>query len=253
MIDTRVIPSLLLKGKGFVKTERFKNPRYLGDPINILKIFNEKEAHELAILDITATIEGRKPNFSYLSEIAEECFMPIAYGGGIISVEDIRRILSIGFEKVVINTSALQQPELIKQASSIFGSQSIVVSIDAKKNFLGKYEVYSRGGTQKTKNQPAEFACLMESMGAGEILINSIDRDGTMSGYDVPLIKSVADAVSIPVLACGGAGTLQDFYNAVHLGGASAVVAGSMFVFHGKHRAVLISFPEDSRLKEYID
>lgn len=253
MIDTRVIPCLLLKGKGFVKTEGFKNPRYLGDPINILKIFNEKEAHELVILDIAATIEGRRPNFSFLSEIAGECFMPLAYGGGIISVEDIRNILSIGFEKVVINTSAHQHPELIKQASKIFGSQSIAVSIDAKKNLLGRHEVYSRGGTQKTKKQPGEFASQMEAMGAGEILINSIDRDGTMSGYDVPLIKSISDVVSIPVLACGGAGNLQDFSNAIHVGGASAVVAGSMFVFHGKHRAVLISFPDDSRLKEYID
>lgn len=253
MIDTRVIPCLLLKGKGFFKTQKFKDPRYLGDPINVLKIFNEKEAHEIVILDITATIEGRKPNFSFLSEMAGECFMPLAYGGGITSIEEIKQILSIGFEKVIINSSAYLQPELIRQASSIFGSQSIVISIDAKKNLLGRYDVYIKDGTHKTKNRPDEFAIQMESMGAGEILITSIEQDGTMSGYDVPLIKIISDAVSIPVLACGGAGSLQDFSNAINIGKASAVVAGSMFVFHGKQRGVLISFPEDSKLRQYID
>jgi len=253
MIDTRVIPCLLLKGRGFVKTKKFENPRYLGDPINILKIFNEKEAHELVILDITATIERRKPNFSYLSEMAGECFMPLAYGGGITSVEDIKRILSIGFEKVVINSSAYRKPKLIKQASNIFGSQSIVVSIDAKKDILGRYDVYTRSGTHSTKNRPNEFAIQMETMGAGEILITSIERDGTMSGYDIPLIKSISNAVSVPVLSCGGAGNLHDFSNAIKQGGASAVVAGSMFVFHGKQRGILISFPDDAKLRAYIE
>jgi cyclase len=252
MINTRVIPCLLLKDRGLVKTERFKNPRYLGDPLNIAKIFNEKEAHELVILDIAATIEGRKPNFTYLSKVAEECFMPLVYGGGITCIEDIKHVLSIGFEKVMVNTSAYKNPELIKRASSIFGSQSIAVSIDAKKNLIGRYEVYINSGTHKIKVAPAELAERVESMGAGEILINSIDRDGTMAGYDIPLIRNITGSVSIPVIACGGAGSLQDFSNAIKLGRASAVAAGSIFVFHGKQRGVLISFPEDKRLREYI-
>jgi len=253
MIKTRVIPVLLLKGKGLVKTERFENPKYLGDPINIVKIFNEKEAHELVLLDIYATTENRPPQFNYIQDIASECFMPLGYGGGIKTLGHIKKILALGFEKVVLNSIAVENPEFVGQASDMFGSQSIVISIDVKKEPFGKYEVYIRNGKIATQRNSIDFAKQMEQMGAGEILLNSIDRDGTMSGYDIELIKSVSTSVSIPVLACGGASCLRDFSDAVKLGGASAVVAGSMFVFHGKHRAVLISFPDSERLKEYLE
>jgi cyclase len=252
MIRTRVIPCLLLKGKGLVKTERFQIPRYLGDPINIVRIFNEKEAHEILLLDIMATIEGRKPNFQYLREIASECFMPLAYGGGIATIEDIKNAFTIGFEKVIINAAAVKNPELIRKAADTFGSQSIVVSMDVKSLMHDRYEVCILNGTKGTKKDPAAHAVQMEKMGAGEIMVTSIDRDGTMSGYDIQLIRSVSSAVNLPVLACGGAGTLQDFSDAVKNGSASGVVAGSILVFHGKHRAVLISFPSDAELSRYL-
>lgn len=252
MIKTRVIPCLLLKGKGLVKTERFGNPRYLGDPINIVKIFNEKEAHEIAILDIMATAEGSGPNIDYLKDIASEAFMPLAYGGGVRNIEDIRRIFNTGFEKVIINTAAFNNPRLIEEASAQFGIQSIVVSMDAKRTFIGKYEVFLQNGRLGTKISPAAHAKEMERRGAGEILVTSIDREGTMSGYDLELIKSVSSVVDIPVLANGGAGELQHFAQAVQAGGASGVVAGSMFVFHGKHRGVLISFPDERELSKHL-
>lgn len=253
MIKTRIIPCLLLKGKGLVKTVKFVEPKYLGDPMNIVKIFNEKEAHEIILLDIMATAEGRRPNFPFLQEIASECFMPLAYGGGISSIEDASTAFKVGFEKVIINSAAVRNQELIKKASQDFGSQSVVVSFDVKRSFLGKYEIFIQNGTRGTKLDPVEHAKRMELMGAGELMVTSIDRDGTMSGYDIPLVKSVSEAVNVPVLASGGAGTLKDFGEAVKLGGASGVVAGSMFVFHGKHRAVLISFPSDQELKKHLD
>ncbi len=248
MISVRVIPCLLLKHTGFVKTTRFSDPVYLGDPINIVKIFNDKEVDELSILDITATAENRKPSFDLLSDIANNCFMPMSYGGGITDIDDIRRVLGIGFEKVVICTSAVVRPDFIERAAGIVGSQSIVIAIDVKKNRLGKYEVRSHSGRERTKLDPTAFARRMEQMGAGEILLTSIDRDGTMAGYDIELIRMVSDAVSIPVVACGGAGKVADFTEAVRSGGASAVAAGSLFVFHGRRRAVLVNFPTRQEL-----
>ncbi|MCX6654428.1 MAG: AglZ/HisF2 family acetamidino modification protein [Candidatus Bathyarchaeota archaeon] len=251
MIKTRVIPCLLLKNHGFYKTIDFKNPRYLGDPINIVKLFNDKEAYELAILDITATVEGKEPDFNYLAEIASECFMPIGYGGGIRNVQDIQRLLSIGFEKVIINTEAVRQPELIKKSSNQFGAQSIVVSIDVKKEGNGKHVVYINGGRERTGLDPVEHAKNMERNGAGEILLTSIDRDGMMNGYDLDLIRMVSNSVGIPLLACGGAGRIEHFGEAVK-SGASAVVAGSLFVYYGKHKAVLVNFPETRKLEEQL-
>jgi len=253
VIKTRVIPCLLLKGKGLVKTEKFQNPRYLGDPMNIVKIFNEKEAHEIILLDIMATGENRKPNFQYMADVASECFMPLACGGGISSIEDIKSAFRIGFEKAIINTAAVRDPEFVRKAADMFGSQSIVVSIDVKRSMMGKYEVYVHNGTKGTKKDVVEHAVQMQRMGAGEIMVNSIDRDGTMAGYDIDLVKKVSSAVDVPVLASGGAGTLQDFSDAIKKGGASGVVAGSFFVFHGKHRAVLISFPTDKELNGYLE
>lgn len=248
-INTRVIPCLLLKHTGFVKTTRFRDPVYLGDPINIVKIFNDKEVDELSILDITATTENRKPSFGLLSDIANNCFMPLSYGGGVTDIEDIRRIFGIGFEKVVICTNAVVQPDFIERASRVAGNQSIVVAIDVKKSRLGKYKVRSHSGGERTKLDPVTFARRMEQMGAGEILLTAIDRDGTMAGYDIELIRTVSDAVSIPVVACGGAGKVEDFTEAVQDGRASAVAAGSLFVFHGRRRAVLVNFPSRQELE----
>jgi imidazole glycerol-phosphate synthase subunit HisF len=243
MLKIRIIPALLLRNQGLVKTTNFKDPKYVGDPINAVRIFNEKEVDELIFLDITATIEKRKPNFKVIADIAGECFMPFGYGGGVKDLDDIKTLFSIGAEKVVINSYAIENPHFIRDAAERFGNQSIVVSIDARRSILGKYKVYTRGGRVATKYDPVTLGKLMEEMGAGEIILTSIDRDGTMKGYDLDLIKMVAGSLSIPVVACGGAHTIQDFKDAVCRGGASAVSAGSMFVFQGKHRAVLISYP----------
>ena len=221
----------------------------MGDPINAVRIFNEKEVDELVVLDIAATIEQRPPNLQLISEMASECFMPLAYGGGIRSLEHLQSIFSLGVEKVVINSEAAARPAFVQDAARKFGSQSVIVSIDVKRKWFGGYEIRTRAGRQGTGLDPVRFVCDMESAGAGEIFLNSIDRDGTMRGYDLDLIRAVSRAVSIPVIACGGAGTLADFAAAVTQGGASAVAAGSMFVFHGKHRAVLINYPSRRALE----
>jgi cyclase len=250
MLRTRVIPCLLLRNRGLVKTVRFKDPIYLGDPINIVKIFNDKEVDELMFLDITATAENREPEFRLISEIASECFMPFGYGGGIRSLKDIRSILSLGVEKVSMNSYAVENPSFVRSAADLVGRQSIVISLDVKKHPSGQYEVFIFGGRKPTGLDPIRFAIEMEKMGAGEILLNSIDRDGTMVGYDLDLIQSVTKSVSIPVIACGGAGKLEDFADAVKRGGASAAAAGSLFVFQGRLRGVLINFPTPKDLQE---
>lgn len=244
------MPCLLLKGLGLVKTVQFKDSKYVGDPRNAVKIFNEKEVDELILLDIEATVENRRPQFELLHEIVGEAFMPIAYGGGVRTVHDFRTILALGVEKIVLSTYAVENPQFIKEASNRFGSQSVVVCIDVKKEVSGRYVVYTQGGRHRTGSDPVTVATQMEDMGAGELVVNSIDRDGTMAGFDLGVIKSVTTAVNIPVIACGGAGKIQDFVEAVKIGGASAVAAGSLFVFHGKHRAVLISYPEQAVLKQ---
>jgi len=252
MLKTRVIPSLLVQGSGLVKTVGFRNPRYVGDPINAVRIFNEKEVDELVVLDITATVEQRPPNLRLISELASECFMPLAYGGGIRSLEQLDRIFSLGVEKVVINSEAVARPAFIEEAAARFGNQSLIVSIDVKKKLLGGYETRTRAGRFGTGLEPARLARDMESAGAGEILLNSIDRDGTMQGYDLALVRAVSQSVNIPVIACGGAGSLADLSAAVKEGGASAVAAGSMFVFHGKHQAVLINYPSIAELEQVL-
>ncbi|PIW30997.1 MAG: imidazole glycerol phosphate synthase subunit HisF [Rhodospirillales bacterium CG15_BIG_FIL_POST_REV_8_21_14_020_66_15] len=244
----RVIPVLLLRGRGLYKTVKFKDPVYVGDPMNTVRLFNEKEANELVVLDIGATAEGRGPNFDFLEDLASECFMPFAYGGGITSVEQIKKLFFLGAEKAVINAQAFDRPGLIDEAARLFGSQSVVVSIDAKRRMLGAYDVCTHNGTKARRRRPAEFAREMESRGAGEILINAIDRDGTMTGYDLELVREVSEAVSVPVVACGGAGRPQDFRAAV-AAGAAAVSAGAYFVFQGKHRAVLVSYPSEDELR----
>lgn len=250
MLQTRVIPCLLVQNERLVKTVRFKNPSYVGDPVNAIKIYNEKEVDELILVDISATVERRPPSFKLIEQVASECFMPLCYGGGVRTPEEIRQIQTLGVEKVAINSHAVEDPSFIREASDRFGSQSIVLSMDVKKTLWGKYLVHTHGGRKTTKLEPVEFAQEMEAMGAGEILLNSIDRDGTWEGYDLGLIKSVADAVSIPVIACGGAGRIDDFSEAVKKGGASAVAAGSMVVYQGKDLGVLINFPTQEELKK---
>jgi imidazole glycerol-phosphate synthase subunit HisF len=244
----RVIPILLVQNGGLMKTEKFRAPRYVGDPINAVRIFNEKEVDELIVLDTSATPENRPPNMQLVGDLAGECFMPFGYGGGIRTIDQIKAILRAGAEKVSINTAAPDHPELIREASRTFGSQSIVAAIDVKSKLFGKYEVLTKGGSHRTGLDPVTHAKEMEKAGAGEILINSIDRDGTQKGYDEELIRQVSHAVTVPVIACGGAGSVEDFKKAVDAG-ASAVAAGSMFVFHGPHRAVLITFPASETLR----
>lgn len=244
----RVIPALLLKSEGLYKTLKFREPKYIGDPINTVKIFNEKEADELLILDISATSEGRRPNFEKIVEIASEAFVPVGYGGGIRSVDDARRLLGGGVEKVIVNSRALERPALIQELASVFGSQSVVVSIDAKRTFWGRYKVFGCGGTKAAGISVVAWAREAERRGAGEIFLNSIDRDGTMSGYDLELIQSVCAVVSVPVVACGGAARLNDFVEAVNTGGAAAVAAGSLFVFQKTRSGILISFPSEDEL-----
>ena len=241
----RLIPSLLLHDGGLVKTVKFQNGNYLGDPINAVKIFNEKGVDELCLLDIDASREGRGPDFELLSEIASEAFMPLSYGGGITSLDEIHRLFYIGYEKVIINTAFIRNPQLVTDAAAQFGSQSIVVAIDAKKTLLQKYDCYVKDGTEKIRGNPVELARQAEAAGAGELLLNSIDRDGTMSGYDLSLVEKVVQAVSIPVIACGGAATIHDFSDVLHKAGAHAAAAGSLFVYFGKKKAVLIHAPSE--------
>jgi len=253
MIRPRVIPVLLLQNRGLVKTVRFKDPTYLGDPINIVRIFNDKEVDELIFLDITATAENRPPAFDLLSDITSECFMPLGYGGGIRSMDDIRRLLSLGVEKVILNTAAVEDPALVRTAADYAGSSSVVVSMDVRKGLLGgRYEVLMRNGKKRTGRDPVKHAVAMEKSGAGELFINSIDRDGTMQGYDIDLVRSISAAVSVPVVACGGAGKLQDLADIIKLGGASAAAAGSLFVFQGPLRGILISYPAQADLERIL-
>lgn len=248
MLITRVIPTLLLKQGGLVKTTKFAKPVYIGDPINAIKIFNTKEVDELIILDITASREGRSPAFDTISNITAECFMPLAYGGGIRTVEDIRAILKAGIEKVVLNHAALTTPNLVQDAANEFGSQAIIVSMDVKKALFGGYQVHSASGARLKEKDPVKWARQIEALGAGEIYLTSVDHEGTMSGYNLDLIETVSAAVSVPVIASGGAGSIKDF-SAAKERGASAVAAGAMFVFQGPHKAVLITYPSRDQLE----
>jgi imidazole glycerol-phosphate synthase subunit HisF len=248
MLVPRVIPCLLLRGSGLVKTIRFGDEVYLGDPINIARIFNDKEVDELVVLDIGAARDGRRPQVDRIARLAAECFMPLCYGGGIRSLDDMRELFGVGVEKVSVNTAAVENPGLVRAAVEEFGSQSIVVSIDALRRSAGACLVATRGGTRRTGHEVQAYARQMEAEGAGEILLTSIDRDGTREGYDLDLVKSVTGAVTIPVVACGGAGTIDDLAAVVVDGGASGAGAGSLFVFQGRHRAVLISYPSKDDL-----
>jgi imidazole glycerol-phosphate synthase subunit HisF len=248
MLRARVIPCLLLRNGGLVKTVKFGDARYVGDPINAVRIFNDKEVDELVFLDIAATPSGQGPNFELLADIASEAFMPFGYGGGITTIDQVQRLFALGIEKVILNTSAASSPALVEEAARLAGNSSVVVSMDVRRNWLGKYSVCVAGGKTDTMRDPVSYAQEMERSGAGEILLTAIQRDGTMEGYDLELVRRVSAAVSIPVVASGGAGNLQHLKAAID-SGASAVGAGSLFVFHGKHRAVLITYPTYTELE----
>lgn len=252
MFRPRIIPILLLKDKALVKSVKFKDFKYIGDPINAVKIFNDLRADELVFLDISATIEKRLIQFDLLKKIGEEANMPFAFGGGIRSLEDIRKIISAGAEKVIINTYAFENPDFIKEASDTFGSSTIAVCIDVKKKLFGKEETWVRNGKKSTGFDPISFAQLMEKNGAGEIIIQSIQKDGSMLGYDNELIKNVSNAISIPTIALGGATNLGDMLVTSSQTHVSGLAAGSMFVFQGPKKGVLITYPHKSEINQFV-
>lgn len=242
MLKHRVIPALLLKNGGLVKTRRFSDSQYVGDPINAIRIFNEKEVDELVVLDITASRDRREPDFGLIEQFAGECFMPLGYGGGIRTVEQARRLFALGVEKVVIQSAALHDLSFISRVADECGSQSVVVSIDVKQNWLGKTKLYSSSSRSTDSRDWLDFTAAAVSAGAGEVLLNAVDRDGVMEGMDLGLIREASERVSVPLVAVGGAGSLAHVKAAVDAG-ADAVAAGAFFVFHGPHRAVLITYP----------
>jgi imidazole glycerol-phosphate synthase subunit HisF len=243
----RVIPVLLLKDGGLYKTTRFKDPVYIGDPINAVKIFNEKEVDELIFLDIEASKLGREPDYDLIQSIANECFMPFCYGGGICTLEQIKRITQIGVEKVALNTIAAQNLDFVREAAREFASSTIVVSIDVRKEFIGGYKAFCNSGSQKIKMPLIDYAKKVADAGAGEILLHDVQREGTMTGYDLQLLESISSQVDIPIIACGGAATIDDLQGAMRHG-AMAAAAGSLFVYKGKHKAVLINYPKPDEL-----
>jgi cyclase len=252
MLRTRIIPALLLRGESLVKTVGFGKFTYVGDPCNTVRIFNELEVDELLFLDITATRERRSPNLTVLADIANECFMPLAYGGGVRHIEEAKAILQIGFEKIVVNTHALEKPGFISALADQLGSQAVVVSIDTKADLFGRYRVRAVAGKRNARRDPVTWAMEAERLGAGEILLTSIDREGSWSGFDLDLVSQVTKAVGIPVIAHGGAGCVEHIGQVVKSAGASAVGLGSMVVFQKKGMGVLVSFPEKEELERVL-
>lgn len=247
MLRPRIIPCLLVKDGGLVKTVRFAAPKYVGDPINAVRIFNEKEVDELVVMDIDATTHNREPDYRLIRNLAAECRMPLCYGGGVKTVEQIEKIIGLGVEKVAIGSAAISVPRLLSEAAGRVGSQSIIVVMDVRKTGSdGRYEIFTHNGTRSTGLRPAEFVGEMERLGAGEIVINDIDRDGAMNGYDLDLVHMVRDAVSLPLTVLGGAGSLKDIADLIRTFGIIGAAAGSLFVFKGRYRAVLISYPRRS-------
>lgn len=249
MLKTRLIPVLLLKDGCLVKTVKFKKYNYIGDPSNTVRIFNELEVDELILLDIVSSSNNYYQDFKLLKEISNECFMPLSYGGGIDSLEKAKRIFDIGYEKIILNTSAEKNPQLISEIASVYGSQAVILSIDVKKNFFGNYKVFTMSGKLKSNKNPIQWAQEAESLGAGEIIITSIDKEGTWQGFDIEIIKSISDSVSIPVIANGGAGSIEHISNAVKDTGVSAVSLGSIVVYQKKDSGVLINFPDKKKLE----
>lgn len=248
MFRPRLIPVLLLNGKTLVKSRQFQDYHYIGDPINAVRLFNDLKADELAFFDILATRESRAASLELVKNIGEQANMPFAVGGGLRSLEDIRAVIGAGAEKVVINSAAVENPDFIRQACDSFGASTIVVCMDVKKTSSGEERVWTRNGERCSQYRPEEFAKLMEEKGAGEIVVQSIERDGMMNGYDIDLIKKISVAVSIPVICLGGAGSLEHMKQAYIEGHASALAAGSLFVFQGPKRGVLINYPERAEI-----
>jgi cyclase len=252
MLQTRIIPCLQLYDQGLVKTIQFRKREYIGDPINTVRIFNELYVDELVFIDIAATQMKRPPDYAVLKDIADECFMPLGYGGGIDSVEKAEAIFKIGFEKIILNSAPFKNLGIITEIARIYGSQAVVVAIDVKKNFWGKYEVYSNSGTINQKKDPKEWTKMVEDAGAGEIMLTSIDNEGTWKGFDTDLVRSVTDITQLPVIANGGAGSISDIAEVVKKGNASAVALGSMVVFQAKGLGVLVNFPDKEKLEKAI-
>jgi len=251
MLKNRVIPTLLLQDGGLIKTRKFKQPKYVGDAVNAIRIFNEKEVDELIVLDIYASRENRQPDFETIGRIAEECFMPLCYGGGVSSLEDASRIYQCGVEKISLQTAALRNPGLVTEIAQKYGSQAVTVSIDVKKDWLGRRKVYASASGKLIDEPLKALLKRLVDAGAGEVLINAVDRDGDLCGYDLALVEEASHLVNVPVIASGGAASLEDFKKAVDAG-ASAVAAGAYFVFHGPHRAVLITYPKYEELEQTL-
>lgn len=243
MLRPRIIPSLLIQENGLVKTVNFKNPKYVGDPINAVRIFNEKEVDELAIFDIDATVKGLEPNYSLIERIANQSRMPLCYGGGVKTVEQAQKIFGLGIEKIALSSAVLDNPSLITQIADRVGAQSVIVVLDVKKKLFGGYEVYTNNGKKSTGINPFKFIEEAQTLGAGEIVINSIDQDGVMKGFDMSLIEKAREKTSLPMTVLGGAGNLQDIKEVIDKHKIIGVAAGSLFVFKGKYKAVLINYP----------
>jgi imidazole glycerol-phosphate synthase subunit HisF len=252
MLYPRIIPCLLVHKKGLVKTIKFKDAKYVGDPINAVKIFNEKEVDELFVVDIDASRKGVEPDYKMIENLATECRMPLCYGGGIKTIEQAQRIFGLGVEKIAVSSLAVEAPSMISEIAERVGNQSVVVVMDVKKKVFGnKYELYIHNGKKGTGINPIEFAAKMEQLGAGEIVINSIDHDGMMKGYDLNLIRKIREVISIPLTVLGGAGTIDDIGSIIKENGIIGVAAGSLFVFKGKYKAVLINYPTIAE-KEFL-
>lgn len=252
MLRVRVIPALLLRRGSLVKTRRFRAPDYIGDPCNTLRIFNELEVDELAILDVVASREGQRPDFELLADIASECFMPLSYGGGLRTMDDAARVFSTGFEKVIVNSHSFERPEFLTEIADVYGSQAVIASLDVKRDWLGRPRVFSHSGRRAHRHDPVSWAREMEARGAGEILLTSIEREGTWRGFDIELIHEVSAAVSVPVIAQGGARNIADLQAAVFDGGASSVALGAMVVYQKEGCGVLVNFPERDELEQAL-
>jgi imidazole glycerol-phosphate synthase subunit HisF len=253
MLRPRIIPCLLVHNRGLVKTVNFKNPKYVGDPINAVKIFNEKEVDELIVLDIDASVHNREPDFTMIKNLAAECRMPLCYGGGVRSVKHAKEIINLGAEKVALSSAIVENPRLVSDIAEAVGKQSVIAVLDVrKKGLLGKYEVYTHNGARASGHHPKSFAQDLEKLGVGEIVINSIDNDGLMKGYDMKLIQSIRDAINVPMTVLGGAGSLSDIKKVIDSFGVMGVAAGSLFVFKGVYKAVLINYPKQSEIAELI-
>lgn len=243
MLRPRIIPSLLVHDGGLVKTVNFKNPKYVGDPINAVKIFNEKGVDELAIFDIDASVLGKEPNYKLIENLALQSRMPLCYGGGVKTVEQAQKIFSLGIEKIALSSAVVSNPKIVTDIANKVGSQSVIVVLDIKKKLLGGYEVYINNGKKATGIDPVKFVKELQDLGAGEIVINSIDQDGVMKGYDMNLIDRIREKISLPLTVLGGAGSLEDIKKIIQAHGIIGVAAGSLFVFKGKYKAVLINYP----------